>query len=106
VTALAGQVLLRDGQPLPQATFEIGSRRTRTDRTGGFVLELPGASSGWREMVIEGTTACRPGAQYGVFEVAVQLVGGETAALPYTIWMPRPTWRMPCGSTPRRHGRS
>jgi hypothetical protein len=89
VTALAGQVLLLDGQPLPHVRLEIGSRRTRTDRTGRFLLELPGASSGWQELLIEGTTANRPGAQYGIFEVAVQLVGGETAALPYTIWMPR-----------------
>jgi hypothetical protein len=89
MTALAGQVLLLDGQPLPHVTLEIGARRARTDRTGRFLLELPGASSGWQEMVIEGTTANRPGAEFGVFEVAVQLVGGETAALPYTIWMPR-----------------
>ena len=60
----------------------------RTDRTGRFLLELGHAESGWKELVIDGTSANRAGATYGVFEVAAQIVGGQSASLPYTIWMP------------------
>ena len=89
VTALAGQVLLLDGEPLRHVTIEIGGQRVRTDQTGRFLVELGTAPSGWQEMVIDGATANRAGARYGLFEVAVQLVHGRTAPLPYTIWMPR-----------------
>jgi YD repeat-containing protein len=88
VTALAGQVLLLNGEPLQGVTLEIGRHRARTDRTGRFLMALGSASSGWEEMVIDGTTANQPGRTYGIFEVAVQIVGKETAPLPYTIWMP------------------
>jgi RHS repeat-associated protein len=89
VTALAGQVLLLDGQPLRDVTLEIDGRRVQTDRTGRFLLRLGDAASGWKEMLIDGTTANRAGDRYGLFDVAVQIVGGKTAPLPYTIWMPR-----------------
>jgi YD repeat-containing protein len=88
VTALAGQVLLLNGQPLAQVTLAIGTRRVQTDRTGRFLIRLGTAPSGWRELLIDGTTANRGRRTYGVFEVAVQIVGRRTAALPYTIWMP------------------
>jgi YD repeat-containing protein len=88
VTALAGQVLLLDGEPLRHVTLAIEGRRVRTDRTGRFLLELGNAESGWKELVIDGTSANRAGATYGVFEVAAQIVGGQSASLPYTIWMP------------------
>ena len=88
VTALAGQVLLLNGEPLQGVTLEIGRHRARTDRTGRFLMALGSASSGWEEMLIDGTTANQPGRTYGIFEVAVQIVGKETAPLPYTIWMP------------------
>lgn len=48
---------------------------------GRFLLELPGASSGWQELLIEGTTANRPGAQYRIFELAVQRRQDRGAAL-------------------------
>ncbi len=89
MTALAGQVLLQNGQPLAQVTLAIGSRRTRTDRTGRFLLELRSTPSGWPELLIDGTTASHGQASYGIFEVAAQIVGKKTASLPYTIWMPR-----------------
>ena len=88
VTALAGQVLLLNGQPLADVSLTIGEREVRTDRTGRFLLRLGAAPSGWRELLIDGTTANRGRRTYGVFEVAVQIVGRKTAPLPYTIWMP------------------
>jgi hypothetical protein len=89
VTALAGQALLLNGRPLADVTLTIGKAEARTDRTGRFLLKLGSPPSGWQPMLIDGTTANRGHETYGLFEVAVQLVGRQTAALPYTIWMPR-----------------
>ena len=89
VTALAGQALLLNGRPLADVTLTIGKAEARTDRTGRFLLKLASAPSGFQPMLIDGTTANRGRETYGLFEVAVQLVGRQTAALPYTIWMPR-----------------
>lgn len=88
VTALAGQVLLLNGRPLPDVTLAIGNRRVQTDRTGRFLLRLGTQPSGWKELVIEGETANRGRRKYGRFEVAAQIVGKKSVALPYTIWMP------------------
>jgi hypothetical protein len=38
---------------------------------------------------IQGATASRPGRQYGFFEYGTNVVPGQTAVLPFTIWMPR-----------------
>ena len=59
VTALAGQVLLLNGTPLADVTLAIGDRDVRTNRTGRFLLRLGSAPSGWRELLIDGTTANR-----------------------------------------------
>lgn len=89
VTALAGQVLHLNGEPLADVTLSIGSRDARTDRTGRFLLRLGSDPSGWQELLIDGTSANRGRRRtYGVFEVAAQIVGRKTAPLPYTIWMP------------------
>jgi RHS repeat-associated protein len=88
VTALAGQVLRLNGNPLADVTLSIGRRQVQTDRTGRFLLRLGSAPSGWEEMLIDGTTANHGRRKYGTFEVAVQLVERKTVALPYTIWMP------------------
>ena len=88
VTALAGQALKLNGLPLANVTIEIDRRRVRTDRTGRFLMRLGSAPSGWREMLIDGRTANRRTRTYGVFETVVQIKGGKTVPLPYTIWMP------------------
>jgi hypothetical protein len=89
VTALAGQVLRLDGRPLPNVTLRVDSYSTRTDRTGRFLLEMPGASSSNRELVIDGRTANRPRATFGLFEVQATPSAGQTTALAYTVWMPK-----------------
>jgi RHS repeat-associated protein len=88
VTALAGQVLRLNGQPLPDVTLEIQGISARTDRTGRFLLLLPGMS-GRRELEIDGASANRPGVKYGFFEAGLSITSGQTSVLPYTIWMPR-----------------
>lgn len=42
MTALAGQVLRLDGQPLADVTLEMEGPTAETDRTGRFLLLLPG----------------------------------------------------------------
>jgi hypothetical protein len=62
--------------------------RTLPSSCQPFLIRLGSPPSGWRELLIDGTTANRGPRTYGVFEVAVQIVGRKTAPLPYTIWMP------------------
>jgi hypothetical protein len=45
-TALSGQVLRPDGRPLMDTRLAIGEHEARTDRTGRFLLLLPGVSAG------------------------------------------------------------
>jgi RHS repeat-associated protein len=91
VTALAGQVLRLNGEPLARVTLEIGEGsdrvRTRTDDTGRFLLARTPA--GHQELLIDGRSAKTGDREYGVFEVGVELTAGQTTALSYTIWMPR-----------------
>ena len=87
ITALSGQVLTLDGEPLSQVTLEIeGGVSTRTDKTGRFLLER--LTAGHHVMWINGETANSQDKTYGLFEVGVDIVGGQTTALNYTIWMP------------------
>ena len=88
VTALAGQVLLLNGEAAQDVTLRIGDRTVRSDGTGRFLLDrLPAA--GTRTLVIDGSTASRPGRTYGLFEALVMIAPDKTTALPYTIWLPR-----------------
>jgi RHS repeat-associated protein len=88
-TAVAGQVLLLDGEPLRDVTLQIDSRSARSDATGRFVIDLGQAPSGWKEMAIDARTADHGNERFGFFQAAVQIVKGRTSALPFTIWMPR-----------------
>jgi hypothetical protein len=85
-TALAGQVLTIGGAPLRGVTLTIGARRTRTDATGRFLLTH--LDPGRHELLIDGGTVPDADRTYGVFEVVVDLVAGQTTPLGYTIWMP------------------
>jgi hypothetical protein len=87
VTALAGQVLRVDGEPLADVTLAIGDMAARTDAVGRFLLA--GVPDGRHELLIDGRSANTPNRTYGVFVVGVDLVAGETTALEYTVWLPR-----------------
>jgi RHS repeat-associated protein len=87
VTALAGQVLLLNGNPLPGVTLQIGTRSARTDNTGRFLLtDIP---AGHHVMLMDGRTASKPKKVYGLFKIGVDVEAGKTTPLPYTSWMPR-----------------
>jgi RHS repeat-associated protein len=84
-TALAGQVLKLNGEPLDHVTLEIGNRRTQSDSTGRFLLsDIP---SGHQVLVIEGATANAGGKRYGRFEFGDEIKTGITNKLDFKIWM-------------------
>ena len=85
-TALAGQVLALNGQPLADVTLRLGSRQALSDSTGRFLL--PADAAGHQELLVDGRTASRSSKHYGIFEIGVDLRPGSTTALSYTIWMP------------------
>ena len=69
-TALTGQVLKLDGEPLPHVTLEIGNRKAQSDSTGRFLLtDIP---AGHQVLVIEGATANSPGKSYGASNSAMK----------------------------------
>lgn len=87
VTALAGQVLLMNGEAAVGVTLKLDSQTAQTDGTGRFLLQ--GLSAGTKTLIIDGRSINRPGKTYGYFEAKVSLEAGKTNALPYTSWMPR-----------------
>ena len=87
VTALAGQVLLLNGNPLPGVAVQIGTRTAVTDHTGRFLLtDLP---PGHQVMRLDGRPASRPHKTYGLFRIGVEIEAGRTNVLPFTSWMPK-----------------
>jgi RHS repeat-associated protein len=87
VTAIAGQALRLNGLPLENATLSIGSHSVKTDRTGRFLLS--NIDSRHQVMLIDGGSADNGDKKYGIFEVGVAVIPGQTLALNYTIWMTR-----------------
>jgi hypothetical protein len=85
VTAVSGQVLQLNGEPLLNTTLQIGDRVARTDGTGRFLLtDVP---SGHQVMWIDGSTAQNRALTYGIYEDGVDIVAKKTNVLDYTIWM-------------------
>jgi RHS repeat-associated protein len=85
-TALSGQVLRLNGEPLANVTFAIGGVETRSDRTGRFLLR--GVPPGRQGFLMDGSTANSPGRTYGSFFPGVDIVAGKTTVLSWTVWMP------------------
>jgi RHS repeat-associated protein len=85
VTALSGQALLVNGQPLPDVTISIGTQKTHTDRTGRFLLQR--IEPGHQVFVIEGHTANYGTNSFGLFEVGTEVRAGITNVLTYKVWM-------------------
>lgn len=89
VTALSGQAITLDGQPLANVTIEIEDvegAETKTDQTGRFLIK--GLKAGHFEMWVDARTANRDSKVYGTFVIGVDIVAGKTNVLPYTMWMP------------------
>lgn len=86
-TALSGLSLTLRGLPLKDVTIKVGSKSTRTDHTGRFLLTS--LEAGHQVMTIDGRTANRPGVAYGIFRVGIDVVAGKTTVISHTIWMPK-----------------
>lgn len=84
VTALAGQVLKLDGSPLQRVSLEIDTAMASSDSTGRFLLQ--NLSPGHHVMIIDAGPASRHGKIYGIYRVGVDIQGGQTNVLKYTIW--------------------
>ncbi|MFZ3381057.1 MAG: RHS repeat-associated core domain-containing protein [Candidatus Acidiferrales bacterium] len=87
VTALAGQTLRLNGSALAGVSLQLGGQVTTTDQTGRFLLT--GLTAGHQVLLVDGTTASRPGRTYGIFQIGVDVIAGKTTALKFTIWMTR-----------------
>jgi RHS repeat-associated protein len=85
VTAVTGQVLRLNGQPLSNVTLSIGSRSVRTDVNGEFTLA--NVPDGHQVLLIDGSSANRAGHQYGQYEYGLNITADQTLALPFVIWM-------------------
>ncbi len=85
-TALSGQVLRLNGEPLANVTFAIGAVETRSDRTGRFLLR--GVPTGRQGLLMDGSTANTSGRTYGSFFPGVDIAAGKTTVLSWTVWMP------------------
>ncbi|MGW8391821.1 RHS repeat-associated core domain-containing protein [Pseudoduganella sp. HUAS MS19] len=85
VTALAGQILTAHGRALRNARVQIGNQVALTDETGRFLLTnlTPGA----QPLIINGGGEGK--AQYGYYQVRVDVKAQQTNVLDYTIWSTR-----------------
>ncbi|WP_140630132.1 kelch repeat-containing protein [Methylibium rhizosphaerae] len=86
-TALAGQVLRLNGKPLANVTLSINGISAKTDEQGEFLLA--GIPAGSQLLHIDGRSANRRDATYGVFEYRLDLQAGQTNTLPFVVWMPK-----------------
>jgi len=86
VTALSGQVLRMDGEPLRHVTIRVGDKKEKTDHNGQFLLKH--LTAGHHEMIIDGRSASTLETAYGIFVPGIDLLEGITSVLPFTIWMP------------------
>jgi RHS repeat-associated protein len=84
VTALAGQVLKLDGNPLRHVTLMIDGGRAFTDDTGRFLLQ--NLKPGHHSMLIIASSANTALRTYGIYEVGVDITARITNVLRYTIW--------------------
>lgn len=65
MTALAGQVLLMNGEAAVGVTLKLDNQTTQTDGTGRFLLQ--GLSAGAKTLIIDGRSINRPGKTYAWF---------------------------------------
>lgn len=91
VTVVRGRVVRVDQQPVAGAEVSIGNHVARTNADGWFLLfDVP---QGRQELYVDGSTANRPGVEYGQFVVGVDVAKGRLTELPFLMHLPRITAR-------------
>jgi len=90
VTALVGQALKLNGQPLSGVTVSMGNQSTVTDDNGEFLLtnipsgEPPGQSP---VLQIDGRSASTVNTQYGRYFYQIHVKAGKVNGMRQPIWM-------------------
>jgi RHS repeat-associated protein len=86
-TSLAGQVLRLNGKPLANVTLSVAGAKVKTDDRGEFLLA--GLPAGPQVLSIDGRSANRADARYGVFQYRLDIQAGQANTLPFVVWMPK-----------------
>jgi RHS repeat-associated protein len=86
VTALAGQILVLNGNPLDRVRLQLGTASTYSDKTGRFLLT--NVTAGHHVLMVDGRSVKKAGKTYGVFKIGVDVATNRTTALSFKIWMP------------------
>ncbi|MFD9733276.1 RHS repeat-associated core domain-containing protein [Umezawaea sp. NPDC059074] len=84
-TALSGRALTLDGRGLAGVTVSIDAVKAKTDGSGRFLLS--GVGAGHRVLRVDGASANSEAHKFGLFDIGVDLTAGQTAVLPYPVWM-------------------
>jgi RHS repeat-associated protein len=89
MTALAGQVLQLNGNPLAGVRVAVdGTTVTaRTDATGRFVLA--GLPAGRRVLDVNTPGTGPDSTTYATFSFGADVAAGQESTLPFTVWLPR-----------------
>ncbi|MEJ3743823.1 RHS repeat-associated core domain-containing protein [Actinomycetes bacterium KLBMP 9797] len=84
-TAVSGRVLTLDAKPLPGVAVSVDGVRATTDKQGQFLLA--DLKPGRRVLRVDGASASSPGRRFGLHDIGVDLIAGQTLVLPYTVWL-------------------
>ncbi|MEV6486988.1 RHS repeat-associated core domain-containing protein [Streptomyces sp. NPDC051576] len=84
-TALSGHVLKLDGTPLAKVTVRAGTKTTRTDAKGRFVLA--GTSADATTVVVDGASANTRQRTHGRYDIRIHPVAGHSTDLGFPVWM-------------------
>ncbi|MCM2392740.1 RHS repeat-associated core domain-containing protein [Streptomyces albipurpureus] len=85
ITALTGRVLRLDGTALPKVTVSAGTKATRTDSKGRFLLA--GISPDTTTVVVNGASANTTQRTWGRFDIRVHPASGRSVDLGFPVWM-------------------
>ncbi|MER6999031.1 RHS repeat-associated core domain-containing protein [Streptomyces sp. NPDC000410] len=84
-TALTGHLLRMDGTPLAKATVSVGTKTTRTDGRGRFLLT--GIDPAATTVIVDGTSANTELRTYGRFDIRIHPKAGQSVDLGFPVWM-------------------
>ncbi|MDR1076075.1 MAG: DUF6531 domain-containing protein, partial [Xanthomonadaceae bacterium] len=84
---LTGRVLRVDGVPVARVEVNVGDVRGYTDDDGNFTLY--GVPMGHQEIYVDGSTANRPGFEYGQFVIGVDVAEKGLTDLSHVMYLPR-----------------
>jgi hypothetical protein len=63
----------------------VDGKKTRTDRTGRFLLR--GVGAGHRALRVDAATANTRDHEFGLYDIGVDVITGQTTVLPFPVWM-------------------